>query len=787
MCKFSMQQGCARARRRTSLIALLGASSLGLSVPALAQEEEAAAEEAADEIIVTAQRRNESAQDVPIALAVFGGDQLDKLGVNSVDDLAAHVPGAQIYDDRGAGQPAWVIRGVGLADFNSNNTPTTAIHYDDFYLTSNVMGGVATFDVERVEVLKGPQGGLYGRNTTGGAVTITSRRPSLTEFSGYARAAYGRFQSWQIEAAVGGPISEKAGFRIAGKLDRGGGWQDSLATTQNDEWGDADRWGLRAQLLLEPAETVKILLKVDAGEDNSETTLSRGVGAYDPATGDFCPAIFAGRRDDASCVTLANLTNALVLTPGDFGLLPTDQDDRGYRVLARPVNKLDNDWLAIQLRGDIEVGGATLSSMSNYIKYNNVQFFDFDASPLRLTEELPGDARIKSWSQELRLVSDGSGALTWLVGALYAEDTIDERRDGDFSDNWLVLGPFFPPPFISQRSFRQESKSWAIYGQLGYDISDKVNINGSLRYTNEKRDLIDYTHFFGDAATGFPLIFEEDRSYRLGAHWSGHFGFDWKPNADTLVYAKVTRGYKSGGFFGGFALDPGELDSYSEETVWSYEAGFKSQPVRGLTINGAAYYYDYSDVQGFVTVIDPILGQTVTKQNNIGDARHYGAELDVSWRPARGLTLGASAAWIDAKINKSSAEFATQDLQLVPFEGLERTFAPKFSYNVLARYETSIGGLDASVQFDYSWRDDLVTRKSQGTLVDYALNRHPGYGVGNLRVALGQPDKGWELAFLVDNLFDKKYFLRNTSDDLGSYFEIPARPQSWTVEASFRF
>ena len=773
---------------KTASALLLGASALSLTSPAAAQEAQQADEAAAgDEIIVTAQRRSESAQDVPIALAVFGGEQLDKMGVNSVDDLASFVPGAQLYDDRGAGQPAWVIRGVGLADFNSNNTPTAAIHYDDFYLTSNVMGGVATFDVERVEVLKGPQGGLYGRNTTGGAVTITSRRPGLKEWSGYARASYGRWQSWQLEGAVGGPIAEHAGFRIAGQIDKGGGWQDSLATPGNDQWGDADRWGLRAQLLIEPSETVKILLKIDAGEDKSETTLSRGIGAYDPATGDFCAAIYAGGRDDANCVTLANLTNATVLTPGEFGLLPSAQDARGRRVLSRPINRLDNDWFAVQLRGDVEIGGATLSSISNYIKYDNVQFYDYDASPLRLVEELPGDAGIKSWSQELRLVSGDTGPLTWLVGALYAEDTIDERRDGDFSDNHLVLGAFFPPPYISVRSFEQDSRSWAIYGQLGYELSDKLSLNGSLRYTNEKRDLIDYTHFFGPPATGFPLILDLDKSYKLGANWSGHIGFDWKPNDDTLVYGKITRGYKSGGFFGGFALDPGEIDPYKEETVWSYELGFKSQPARGLTLNGAAYYYDYSDVQGYITIIDPLLGQTVTKLNNIGDARHLGAELDLAWRPAPGLTIGANAAWIDAKINQSSEVFVTEDLQTIPFKGIDRTFAPKFSYSLLARYETSLGSLDASAQLAYSWRDELVTRKSQGSTIDYALNRHPGYGLGNLRLGVGQQDKGWELAFLVDNLFDKKYFLRVTSDDLGSYFETPARPRSWTIEASFSF
>lgn len=779
-----------KSNRLLGILASVSFFALG-SAPVLAQES-AAADAAtpagdADEIIVTAQRREQNLQDVPIAIQAFSGASLQKIGVSSTEELARRIPGATIFDTRGAGQPAWVIRGVGLADFNSNNTPTAAVHYDDFYLTSNVMGGVATFDLDRIEVLKGPQGGLYGRNTTGGAVAINSRRPELGRTDGYVSASIGRWNQRRLQGAVGAALGDTLAFRLAGQVNKGGGWQDSLNTPQDDHWGDRDKWALRGQLLFAPSESASFLFKVDAGEDRSETTLGRAMGIYDPATGGYCTGIANGNQNDPGCVALFNLTNAMVLTRGQFGTLPSAQDAHGYKVLANPINRLDNNWLGLSLRSEFDLGAATLHSISNWMRYRNRQFYDYDASPLKLFEEQPGDAQITSWSQELRLVSAGSGPFTWLAGALYAKDNIDERRDGRLDDNWLALGAIFPPPFINTRDFEQNSRSWSLYGQMGYDLSAQVNLNGSLRYTDEDRQLVGYNHYLGLPGSGFYLVRDVNHDYALGAHWSGHVGLDWKPGDDTLVYVKATRGYKSGGFFGGFALSAPELEPYAEETVWSYEMGFKTRPAAGLTFNGSAYYYDYNNVQGYLAVFSPLLGQTLTKLGNIGDARHLGLETELAWKPVPGLTLQASAAYIDAKITRSSSVTITEDGKSVSFAGLRRTFAPKFSYSTLARYETTIAGLDASAQIAWDWRSALVTRDSQGSAIDYGLYRHDGFGLAQARLALGRQSAGWELALLVDNLFDKAYDLRVTNDDLGSSSTLPGRPRTWSVEASFKF
>ncbi|MCB1702958.1 MAG: TonB-dependent receptor, partial [Halioglobus sp.] len=210
---------------RTPLPAtLVSASLLAVAVSAQGQA-------TLEEVVVTAQKRTESLQDVSIAIAAFGEKELRNLSITNLENLTQSVSGVELFDERGSGQPTWVIRGVGLADFNANNTPTAAIYFDEFYLTSNVMGGIGMYDISRVEVLKGPQGGLYGRNTSGGAVRVMSVRPDLDQgLNGYIQGSYGRWDRSIAEGAVGGKITDNLAFRLSGMTDQNGGWQDTLAT-----------------------------------------------------------------------------------------------------------------------------------------------------------------------------------------------------------------------------------------------------------------------------------------------------------------------------------------------------------------------------------------------------------------------------------------------------------------------------------------------------------------------------------------------------------------------------
>jgi iron complex outermembrane receptor protein len=755
-----------------------------------------------EEIVVTAQKRAESVQDVPIAMVAYGGEQIQELAIGDLRQLIEYVPGVELFDDRGvSSQPTWVIRGVGLADFNANNTPTAAIYYDEFYLTSNIMGGIGMFDIDRIEVLKGPQGGLYGRNTTGGAVRVESAKPSLEESSGYVSASYGRYDATALEGAVGGPFSDNVAFRIAAMTNQGGGYQDSLATASDDEWGDADFWAVRAQLLFEPSDNVSILLKVEGGADNSETPLGHGIGAYD-AVGDLCPAILAGSQDDQTCIHWANLTNLVIAAP--IGPLPSDQSGDGKVVLASPINELDNEWLSATARIDWDLENVTFTSITGFIDYENRQAFDYEGGFLDTGHEF-NKSPVEAWSQEFRLTSDASGPFTWLAGIMYAEDELNEFRTFTFPDNILIFGGL--PS--SDRGYDQETTSWSVYAQVGFQISDQWNIHGSLRFTDEDKELrggftsLNVAPGVPGESPGTPLpaplggpvdgyfIFGVNRDYELDENWSGHIGIDWTPTDNALWYAKISRGVKSGGFFGGFSLSDPELDPYIEETVLAYEVGFKSDWVDNtFRLNGAAYYYDYSDVQGFLTVFSTVTNTALTKLGNIGDAEHTGFELDFAWLPrgAEGLSLSGGIAWLDAELESSNTFVAQDFVTEVSYDGLERPYAPDLSYFIQGRYEWPIGErLMGMVQLNYSWRDDQLNADTTGTLIDGALFGIPDYGIVNARAQVGDSDGRWNVAVFGKNVSDEAYLANNTFDNLGGYLQTYGRPASWGIEFNYNW
>ncbi|MGE0623481.1 MAG: TonB-dependent receptor [Pseudomonadales bacterium] len=760
---------------------MVGVCALALSfaVPAVA----AAAEEATiEEIVVTAQKREQSLQDVPISVSAFSGEDISALGTTHLDQLTEFIPGAELFDDRGAGQPTWVIRGVGLADFNSNNTPTAAIYQDEVYLTSNVLGGLGLFDTDRVEVLKGPQGGLYGRNTSGGAVLVHSTRASAEDgVNGYVTGRYGRWDRYGIEGAVGVPVGDAAALRLSMMTDQDGGWQDSLATPEDDEYGDRDFTAVRGQLAWQISDRFDLWLKVEGGEDKSETTLGYSRALFDPATGDFCSAAYGGRHDESGCVAWSNLTNLYALTPGDPGVLPGGQSESGKTVLTRPINALDNNWIGTTLQLDWHLDFATLTSITGYMNYEDNQVYDYDSQPLTLFEE-DTNSELTLWSQELRLVSNGEGPFSWLLGAMYAEDDVDDERLGDLSDNVLIL------PVVGRRGFDQEAASWAVYAQGDYRFAPAWQLSASVRYTDEDRDFNDV--YFEDLSNGFYYYEGVDVSTSLDDHWSGHVGLQWLPTDDAMLYGTITRGFKSGGFFGGFAFTPEELQPYGEETVTSYEVGFKTTWLeQTLRLNGAVFYYDYQDVQGFTQVFSDVSNTVITRLGNLGDAEHTGAELEAIWVPTAldGLTLQLAAAWLDAEISDSDTIGLDQAGAPYPIEGQRRGFAPEWSVFAQAGYEWTLGALVAGATVNYSWRSDIADEDSLLSPIDVAAFSHESYGVWNARVSLGAPDASWNVALLGRNLADEEYWSRASGDDLLSFTSTPARPLSWALEATFQW
>lgn len=752
------------------LPALLPAAMALASGGAFAQGEEFALEE----IVVTAKKRSESIQDVGIAMSAFGGEQLKELGLQSLSDVTDAVPNVELYDEYGAGQPTWVIRGVGLQDFNANNTPASAIYIDEIYQASNVMGGAALFDIERIEVLKGPQGGLYGRNTSGGAVQVVSTRPNLDVTEGYLNLSYGRWDDVTVEAAANTYLSDSAALRVAGQWQQSDdSWQTSLV--DGKAHGEKDKWALRAQLLLQPSDQLEVLLKVHGGEDNSETVMGRSIGAYDPITGGFCASMLAGQRDDSSCL---DLTNLAVLTLGGTPVFPNVQSDNGSRTLANPINQLDNSFSGASALVTLDWESVTLTSVTGYDQFDYGLTFDYDGSSQEFGHQVAA-TDIEVWSQEFRLASNNNSAFSWMLGIAYAEDEVKEDRAFLFRDNafMTLLGGFAGTIALG---YNQETESLATYGQVGYEFNEQWRVNASLRYTDEEK------HYRDGSSTAAPFVGFSgvDSDFDMDVV-SGKLGLEWTPDNDTLIYANLSRGFKTGGFYGGvLTASVEEVAPYEEETVWAYELGFKSEWLDNtLRVNGAAFFYDYRDVQGFQTVFSPLVGGPITKLGNLGDAEHQGAELDVTWLVAEGLTLEAGVAYLEAEISDSDEIGLSQEgIAAPPWRDWIAVTPPRWSGNLRARYETPISNqLQAAFMVDYSYRDDFTSGMVISEL-DEALYGIDGYGLLGARATLESSDGRWALSLWGKNLGDKEYVTNTTTDDLGSFFDIMGQPRSYGVD-----
>lgn len=739
------------------------------------------------EIVVTAQKRVENVQNVPITMQVFGGRALAERSIRTIDEIGASVSNAQVYESKGASQPNWTIRGVALFDYNINNNPSTAVYVDDVYQPSLVMGAAGVFDLKRVEVLKGPQSGLYGRNALGGAVQIISNVPNDGDSDGYISADYGSWNRYRVEGGQSISLGGGAALRLSGFHDGGfgGGWQTSLAN--GEKWGKPDRTGVRGVFHADPGNGLDVQLKLYYMRDKSETPLASANGAYDLSSSAldnlvFCPAALAGRLDNSTCGTLSQ-----IIDPS--GLSPASQSGDGRRVTSQAIDRLDNSEWGGVLRTAYDFGPVKLTSITSFDHFDFGFTYDYDASPLNLggwTE----DAGLESIGQEIRLESPGDRPFRWLAGAQYSFVDMKDRKVFDWSDNFYLQGAFAFLPLLPQDayldvSYRQTTRYLGLYGQFDYDLTPQLTFTGSLRYSRETTKYRDGQDGF--ASIGVQLLSGLASNYRLGDHLTGKATLTWKPAESKLLYATVSRGYKSGGVFGGFPQSEEDVTPYREETMWAYEGGFKTKWLdRKLQVNGALFYYDHKNIQAFTTLPSVVApGQFIFRLANVGNGYHVGAEIDATLRPIRGLSIGGSVGYLKAEVSKSNLAYFTFDNQAIPWQGRSIDFAPTWSATANAEYAFGLtADLTAKAGLDYNYRSALIRPT---TPVDQALRGIAGYGIANARISITSNALGLALGLWSKNLFNKSYIVDKGNDGLGSFYEIYGEPRSVGVSLSKRW
>tara|TARA_R100001143_G_C3360641_1_gene135246 strand:+ start:6120 stop:8408 length:2289 start_codon:yes stop_codon:yes gene_type:complete len=724
------------------------------------------------EIVVTAQRREQEIQSVGITMSAFTREDIESFQLNTLSEITNQVANVQLFEDYGSGLPTWVIRGVGLQDFNANNTPTAAIYLDDVYQTSSAMGEVALFDIARVEVLKGPQGGLYGRNTSGGAINVVSALPEFQNRNAYVDISYGSWQRLQLEAASNFTLTDDLALRLAlRRQSSNDGWQNNLLTGQSH--GELDQTDIRATLLFDPDTDFSARLKFSAGSNDSEIALGRSVAAYSSAGG-LCTAIVQGYRDDANCFDWASVTR---LAFAGTALPVAAQADNGESVLSEPLNRNDHNYHSISAELDYEFADFSLTSISAFDRFDYGVELDLDASFGEYGHR-PSSSDIEIWSQEFRLASNTEQDLQWLGGLVISNDYFLEERNFLLRDN-LLIG-------LEQGdlNYRQTTQSRALYGQLDYQFNDEFSVNFDLRYTNESKKYRNGTFF----VPAFSLYFVQDVSsdYELDSNWSGKLQLNWQYQENILFYGSVSSGFKSGGFYGGFPFQEEEVLPYAEETILAYEVGMKSGLIDDrLLLNIAGFYYDYRDVQGFISEVNPATLTVIDRLANQGDAEHKGVELELDWRVNEQLYFSLALGYLDAEITDSNQMTTNTVGATVPLTG-KRAYAPRWNSSFAIVQEAGLTqDLRYQAALEHHYRSEFSGHMS--SLADQAIYELPAYGVSNLYFSVYPNEENWELSLWIKNLADKSYRTRTKSDGLMSYMDVFGEPRSFGVSASFRW
>jgi len=726
-----------------------------------------------EEIIVTAQKRVQNVQDVNVAITVFSERDLRELGLIQPLDLASQTPGMNIKYVFGNSNPVVTIRGIGMNDHTVNTAPSAAVYVDEIFLGSPALLSFQMFDIERVEILKGPQGTLFGRNTTAGVLNIITNG-ATDEFEGKVDVSYGNFNALRTEVAIGGGLTENLAGRFAFIVNQSAGHQKLFGTEDiagftlhpnipplplvenDDNYAGINMFAWRGSLAWKPSETLDVDLRIHGSQDSSENYLKYLEGVYG-------------------------------------GFTAPDVNDH-FSAWSNMRPKLDAAESGGSLRINADLGRTTLTSVTGYVGMDRIMEDD-DGLPHRQGESTYYE-NLWQWSQEVRLTSSADGDVSWIVGVYYSKDEIDFFRTLDYSD-WQRFGPGTTlTATVISVDYLQEGRSIATFGHTEWQFQPDWSLTFGLRYTDEKKNLkgiSDDTNPYGLSILGpvFGLPIQYDNDYSV-SDLSGKVAIDWTPNDDVLVYALVSNGFKSGGFDGSTILNIDATNPYKEETVWAYELGFKSMLYDGkLQLNGAAFYYDYDDMQ--VSQLVETLGGIDSVRSNADKTRVYGAEVEMWWKPVEGLDIKAGVSLLDSEIIVWTNDFsgcATLPgggvdptcpiyIEKLAREGNKVPEAPALALNGLVRYEWALSGDKRMfVLVDTSFNDKIFKEVSNTLETD-------SYWLTNARLSLKGQTEAWEVSLWVKNIANKEYVTNLLPPGRGAVWNFYGMPRTYGISVRY--
>ena len=777
----------------------LAVTGIALAVAASMQ---ASAQVMLEEVIVTATKRAVGLQDVPISVSVMGGKKIDEQGIASLEDLAVFMPNVHIAEG-GAGDQVF-IRGVG-SGINYGFEQSVGTFIDGVYFGRGQASRSAFLDVERVEVLKGPQSTLFGKNTVAGAINITTRR-STQEFEGRIEAtSEPEFDGWSSTLTLSGPLTDTLGGRLVVKKEESDGYMDNTFTGKDER--SIDNTVGRIVLDWTPTDNLDINLKYESGESEAR-----------------------GRQDLVSIATDFAVSRYQAADPDFSAGFGYDKSAENIGGVRSDTNVHDSEWDIATLTAQWDIGEFTIKSITGYVNYQFSNYLDSDYGPLAFLGR-GRDEEHEQYTQEFLLTSPAGERIEYLAGLYYQNEELkhDRYTDAVLSAAGIGTGSL---DASGLGSFEQDSETWSAFTQITFNVSDTFRTIVGVRYSDDNKEF-SKDAFITDLFTSTPntylggvydqvLNFSTDHTMgsdgatvckgvayvctdypdfdneREETHWTGDITLQWDATDDIMTYAKVGNGYKAGGF--DEANGRGLLDAqeYDDEEVVSYEIGGKIEFWNGRArLNAAAFHSEYENLQ--VSAFDGNAGFVV---GNAGESEVDGFELDATAALTDSLTLMASIAYLKAEYsdfeNASCNEPQVQEFEAQggvrrdcrqDLSGESLQFSPDWSAHIALDYSTQLGssmqlsmGVDVMYSDEYEVANDLDPAVAQDS-----------FSKINARIGISSLNDTWSIAVLGKNLTDEATTTWGNDVPLASqgfgetYFQHIDAPRSYEIQLSYRF
>jgi iron complex outermembrane recepter protein len=782
---------------KTFLMATSALAMVATANPVFAQEQQPVDDSAAPapaEIVVTAQKRTERLQDVPVAVSVIGGDAIATSGKPSLEGATQLVPSLNFVKAGTALNQTLFLRGLGTTSLSIAFDPTVSTVLDGVVFSRSAEAFSDLVDIERIEVLRGPQSTLFGRNASAGVINIISRAPSDTAGAELEGAFYfNNGTEYRARGSIDLPISDKIRSRTTAFYSKYDGNIFNIAPNVNRRVNGSEHWGVRSRIEVDASETVKLTFIGDSHRNND----------------DCCADVIAGSPLFASTSATPGAVNTTALALIQT-VLPTLQGNETRTINQNRVTRTIERGYGFSAQADVELGNNTVTSITAWRNFANNEIRDGDFYPIAYAgapqSHDVGPQTGSTFSQELRLTSPGKQFFDYVLGMYYSNTYTKRIFQRDNAICAAIPGVTLPTTSLTpcstpalttgavgafgRATYDAKAQNMAVFGQGTFNLSDSFRLIAGARYTSDQIDVSflrvtspgnrasqvpfdagvwnEYNRLIALGTLTLPQAQTAAASFTNGIplitkttsdNFSGKAGLQYDFSRNMTGYASYTRGYKGPAFNLFFNLQPTGLAPLEPETSNAYELGLKNSFMGGaLTLNLAAFYAKYDNFQANNpdTLVLNGVTSVIGRFTNAGSVSTRGVEVDLSYRPSRDFTISGGLAYTDAKIDQFKVPTVRTPNDVVP-NGTRLPYAPKFKGSLAFDYRIRTGSaIDFAIGLQGNYQTDQDGTLTPDPVIRRAA-RIDGYGIVNASVALIDSDDKFKLTFVARNLFDQSY------------------------------